>query len=993
MRPAGALRLRGGTRPRLPSRAAGPSTSPGYATLAPARPQIARPPSYALHPSFFLFHLSGITATSCLIPFIGARHSSSQAGPEEDPVAVEETAQIPAVPFDYPIQQPSPPPYQLLRLSNQLRQQIASAPVDSAFTLRQLHLVNQVPQLHLPDQSAAHPPSHSLANLLPERWVWRMPAAAALHSILRVLPAEPSPDSKVLQALLPIALTIAHHSLRFDSLVWTAVLEGRNQERALEWERLVTAAKAPEGEAEDLDSKPMLLTRLPKRRRERTADPQVELWQLQYDRLAKRAWAGKPLTERWKARQAWEREQAQKEGEETEEPEVEVAAEPPLPPPLPPNLHPATSIPTRTIDRLFLYIAQNPSLHNTYGSSAFSLALSQSNLARRHSSRAYNAAFFFALSNYRQDYAARFWVDFLAEIRRRRRPESPAALQLVRHLRKLGAVLRPEQRSFEATPSRLTLSAVATLTRALDEYWAEAMADDETSATDHPALSELIHLLAVFPPAPFAGDVVGGKRGRLLAKMHSRVERMVKEVFKRILEDVVQRDIGVGPVSTILGPPRSDDSTRRLPLTTYDYNSLISYALFKRQSPELASLVLERMSEQGHSPSASTHNIVFAALEGGGQTSLRQVLDRNLQNERTLPTYLTHLARAGAFDDLDSIVFQLLPELDHSSTPSDPTESSSSFRPASSSLPAGVAPPSTGRSPYLYTTLLYALACAGRIGLAERVFRNARWAAELSRAAAAERANEPPSEAELAKKAEKEAAGLKYYPPKKRRGWVLPPHAYTIMLQMYAGEVRRGRQLEQTRARAIARGEPTSGASTEYVRGWGRHALRVFLLKEQQAKLEEQLGASSASSTSSSLSPTVVADKDGPPHLRRSSAASSRTLDLPPFLRADAAPLVAIWELEGGSRGPELESLAAAMRSDHARGALRVLFPQNREEQEAEERRAMLREMKSGVFEQGRRAGKDTAKERERARAWVMKKRELERREKEARGAEVEGSS
>ncbi|GAA6024211.1 hypothetical protein JCM10207_006782 [Rhodosporidiobolus poonsookiae] len=924
MRPPRGLRYGGLPRPSLARPPSRPST---FATLAPARPQpqLARP---ALHPSFFLVHLGGITAASCLIPVIAARHASSRASEEPDP---PEPPVEPPVTFNYPIQHPNPPPYQLLRLSSHLRQQISRSPLDAAFTLRQLHLVNQVPQLYLPDQSRPHPPSHDLSNLTPERWVWRMPAAAALHSILRALSRPDYDKPRLFETLLPIAVTIAEHSIRFDTLMWAAVLRGRQHIFPLEWERLM-AKEQNAMHGDGLAEEPASLTRLTKRARVRSGEPRVEEWTHRSGNAAERDSTSMPAVGSGNL------------------------------PSFPAHLHPASSLPTRSIDQLFLMLVNKPYLSPSEVSTALALSLSLSNLRRRRSLRSLSSSITFSLRHHRPDFAARFWVDLLEEVERS--GSRPALRHLHKLFRRLSSAVKPEGQRFAVAPPRRVLAAVACLARALDARWAAAVDATRQGTLETDAIGLLVRLLSTFPPAPFASDLPSGTKRKAHARIHARVYKMVREVLRRIIEDVLERDVQVGALKATVGETWATKRSGLLPLRTLDFNTVISYSLLKLQSPQLAVLLVQRMKEYGAKPTAATHNILSAitldARDSAQPSSFFDLLAPSPQNEYTLPILLTHMTRAGEFDELDRIVFHLLPELDYLDT--------SSERPSSSPrIPTAQPPPAHGRSPFLYTTLLTALARAGRVGLAERVFRNARWAAELSRGEVTAADASMPA------------------PPQRSKGWKLPPHAYTVMLQMYADEVKRGRQLER-RDSALEEAEASLEPSSRFVRGWGRHALRVFLLQEQRAALEAQLGASSTSLNHAALSSS--------PTRRRRRAGT----DLPPFLRSRAGPIAAIWELEGGSKGPELESLTVAMRSPQAQSALRVLFPgrpvprweRAKGPDGKSEARAALRAWARASWRRGFGAPKDVARERARARGEVLRRRAFKARLKEEKTEEVE---
>ncbi|BGP14884.1 hypothetical protein JCM10213v2_002839 [Rhodosporidiobolus nylandii] len=959
------MRLSGANRAHLARRPLGRPASSTYTTLARSRP--SPPPRLSIHPSLLLLHFGSVTAASCLIPVIGARYASARAEAAEQPQPP--SAADPPVPFDYPIQHPYPPRHQVLSLSSSIRRQVASSPLDAAFNLRQLNLVAQPPQLHLPDQSSLHPPSLDLSTLEPERWVWRLPAAAALHAILRVLrDPQSSSNPRLRETLLPIALTIAQHAVRFDSLMWAAVVTGRQPALLLEWERLL-AKEQGSTVGEGLQEEPHAFTRLKKRPRTRTAHPDAATWEKGYRDLASQVAGDQPMYPERKRFAGQVRRMAVPAGG----PRKVRAYEP-----LPPHLQPAVSLPTRTLDSLFLHIVETPSLSPSEASAALALSISLSNLRRRRTHRALTASFQLAMRHDRPDLAARFWADYVGQL------EPNASKATLRHLdglfRQLSLVLRPVQRGFEAAPGREVQAAVATLARLLDERWAAIVDAPEGKRVRHaPLVGDVIRLIATFPPAPHANDFPPGSALRQQARKQSVVARMVKTTLKRVIEEVVQRDVEVESNKVVVGAPWTQEhpDALPLPLTLREYNTLISFSLLKLQSPELALLVLERMADNGVEPSAATHNILYGVLEltGGRRTTFRDLLAQSLKNEHTLPVFLTLMARTGNYDDLERVVFHLLPELDQTPSPTDLSDFDRGVpfsRPITPSLPPARPPPSSGRSPYIYTALLNALVRAGRVGLAERVFRNARWAAELSRepspGAAAKR--EPARDGEF----------------KKRRGWALPQHAYTLMLQMYAAEVVRGQQLERRTTPPQASPGTPHPPSSPYVRGWGRHALRVFLLRERRVRLQNQLGTPASYADASLASTSRVA---------AARHVTARSLDLPHFLRAEAAPIVAIWELEGGSKGPELESLQRAMASPQAQGALRVLFPGRAESQDGNAQK-QLSDLAKARWRKGQRAPRDAAAERVRARGDVLRRRELVKKvkaEKEIAKEELEGGA
>ncbi|GAA6008835.1 hypothetical protein JCM11491_003801 [Sporobolomyces phaffii] len=885
-----------------------PMATTAYSTLAPARsPRLPLSSRSTMNPSLFLLHVSSLSIASCFIPLVGARHASSRA---TSPEPLDSPIPEPLRP-EYPIQQPYPTQKQLLKLSSQLRKQIRAAPLDAAFTLRQLHLVNELPRLHLPDS-----PATDLSTLLPERWIWRLPATAALHSIFRLLrDPKHSRDARISDALLPIALIIARHALEFDTVMWATILKAQGQGSALEWERLLLRARGQAG-GEGLEEDTAIMTRLDTTERDRRIEDEgahLAEDEKRHDALVRRLWGEgfsnemqkasrpAPLSSRLRRRA---RDVSGMDGEEGNGVER----------PLPAHLRSFSSIPARTLDNLVVFLSQQHQHDPESTSSSLAISLSLSNLRVPRSRRALYHSFETALDNDRPDLAARFFVDYLDQVER----SGEGAEQAGRMLKqRLAPVLRPEDRNFEAAPSREVLSAVATLARAVDQQWKRSTTPPESRVPA--ALSDLVRLVASFPVAPYSHDLPSGTEEHRLARQHERVYKMVKHVLRRILETVVGRTVHLGSVKSFLGEPwssRASSSSTRLPLNVFDFNTLISYSLTKLQSAELALLVLERMTKQGISPTAATHNIVFTILAGDAPSSERSLgRPASLRDARTFPTLLSHVAKTSTFDELDQIVFRLLPELDHRAQ-------APSLSPPTPLTPTP--PPSTGRNPYLYTTLLHALACAGRVGLAERVFRNGRWAAELSRSHAQQEVDPTIGDGAGVEGGGGigEAAGEN--PQRVKKGWVLPPHAYTIMLQMYAAQVTRGRQLERrldpSSRHSLLPSSPSSApatTSTAYVRGWGRHAIRLFLLRSAQADGHGAADlAERSSSSSSSLARTAP-----PPRF-------SKLARVPPILRSEAAPIVALYELEGGSKhAEELESLERAMRDPRTRDSLETLFP------------------------------------------------------------------
>ncbi|GAA6001263.1 uncharacterized protein JCM10292_006982 [Rhodotorula paludigena] len=846
--------------PRLPQR------SPGFATLAPPRPALAQPARPSIHPSLLLAHISSISLVSCLIPVIGARRASTEAEQAQAAAADEHDDPVDIV---HPVQYPCPSPRQLHQLGSQLRRQLTATPYDAAFTIRQLHLFNQEPQLHLPDSTPDTAP-----RVAPEPWVWRFPAAIALHEVLRIL-LKPTTASnpRLADTLLPVAVRIARQSLRFDTIMWDAVLAGQKREAARDaWRQRVEHEQAiADGDDEGKVALPQVT--LSKRRREKAAAPSAQAWERDYGAAAEDPAA---LESQWRTIPGFN----------------DASASDVTPPSSrrhrKRSLRPPTSLPTRSLDLLVQHWARVAACDPAQSPPApvLALSLAVSRLRRRRSPAALKPSIQLALEIEREDLAAQFCAEWISHA-----DPALAHAQLTRLLKRISLALRPAQRKFEATASMQILAAVVHLAGALDALLARIVELD-SAATRRDVLAPLIHLLAKFPPAAPVDQFSRGSLRRRRARAHAEVSHIVDEVLRRLLQDVIGRELRIERSRISLGKALSS-LPAKLPLALYDFNALISYVTLRWRSPEVGFALLERMSDVGIAPSPETHNILFTAL-GDQVPSARRTIEAADGDAYAVSRLLAQMVQTSSFDELDELVFRLLPELNHESRPSEALAASS---PSFAARP----PPSSGRNPHVYTALLHALACAGRVGLAERVFRNARWAAERSRTRSHGR---------------------------ERKGWVLPEKAYTHMLQLYAGEVRRGRMLERRDARAVAagaeEGELGDGDASRFVRGWGRHALRVFLLQERRARLEAELAGGASSSSLRTLHTPAT---DAPPSSSDSRAQAARYEPLPPFLRAEAAPIVAIWELEGGSRGPELESLKKAMRSPHSQDALRVLFP------------------------------------------------------------------
>lgn len=859
-----------------------PSTS--YTTLARRPHAVYRNGGLLAHPTVLLIHMSAIFTTMMFIPaIVGARATTSSATlqkPLEAPSQEDATSTQPTVstflpsppPYD-PTTYPNPSPAQLRKLASTIRSQLSSRkgknPFDGLFTLRQLHMLKPIPHFE------NSPPT--------EKWVWRLPAASAIHAILRLVAASPDPNSPNLKELVDIAARLTSNSLQWDQSALHSQSASVNPERS-DGGKLFGGKMVEKGEVANVDTaveaRVGILNKEPKEHR---------VAELVREEQADKLWEEAPLVAAEKRKMKLERQKRRIDSrEENGSPKVEsTTVATPISPstqlPSVPffqtsiNLHPPqlsntirlSSLPASVLETIYLFLANIPSpspyAHQT--SLAFSLTLKDLNVPQSPPMLAHS--FDMLLKEQRIDLATEIWGKWVDSVQRKAGYSSSGPRLGFQQIQK---VLSARGKAQSPAPRKKALSSIAFLGRVLERQWKTVTSVHKGEKVQYSPLSNLLHYLAIFPASPYAHDFQVESDKWHSARYHFKVERMLSKIFRDIIQDVVGRHIYLKPLSVIMGGERVADTAKRIPLSLKDYNTLIDYSLYRFESPELAMLLLKALRAAGHKPTAATYNTLLSATSDTPAEAMANI-KRRPHNDQTLPTFLTYLTANADFANLDQLVFAILPELDHSLTPSillSPT----------TQLPSSTTPP-LDRNPYLYITLLNALAKAGRTGLAERVFRLARWAAELSR------------EEQVDSKIKK---------------WILPPHAFTIMLQLYAMEVKRGQRLEGSYESDSS--SSTTEDSSPYVRGWGRHALRVFRLKSQQQELRDQTGAS--------------ADVRQP---TRSIA------PLPSILRREAAPIVAEWELEGGSKGPELESLKSALKSEFSQSALEILFPRTKRAQ------------------------------------------------------------
>lgn len=316
------------------------------------------------------------------------------------------------------------------------------------------------------------------------------------------------------------------------------------------------------------------------------------------------------------------------------------------------------------------------------------------------------------------------------------------------------------------------------------------------------------------------------------------------------------------------------------PLDLDSYNSLIHYALRHRFDEKLANNLLQNMGKHRKplKPDVVTHNILIRAgtllrktpITDAALVSLRQhsenshhgimvmpqpkemsndgqrvdslptdsiatrdlvvpneielpsAEDYNTKNEVvrphiklnadafTLTSYILHLTSTGRPHVVADILFQVLPELsivDHPSWGTTDPQEASQLRRALRTNRRAQLHRAILLGPRFFVAVLNALCKAGKTGLTERV-----WI--------------------LAKQAERASWISGIYPD--ISPWFLPVHAYTIMLQCYGAEARKG-LLIRRRGRPFQGEERGTGQHdwvprvNRYVRGWAR-----FVLSEQK---------------------------------------------------------------------------------------------------------------------------------------------------------------
>ncbi|KAL8283600.1 hypothetical protein RQP46_005395 [Phenoliferia psychrophenolica] len=808
-------------RPRLAVRRTllSPSTfqrKSSYASLSRHELRVSSPTTrLVLHPGAFLLHLGAITLGSMFVPTISAnrstqRHSSSTTSflsnsiysavpvpTTEDGAALTVNAEKAqeadeATPTT---SEPIPSPRQLASLASLVYTQVLESPRSAAFNLRQLHLLRK-PTLDVPARDV----------VVPETWIWADPATAVVQAFLET--EEPGREK-----LEPLVIQIAQNAVRWDQLVAAKVCERDGVDAT---ELLESLGRGDGVRSSGLQEEP----------RHVGPHPDVD---------------------------------AQRPTRDTPPP-LGISLTTPAPP------NPLSSIPLETLQSLILFLLNNSksSVAESDERTTTALALAYSldstpSLLSHHPSiltdQVYRRSITVALRHSRVDLAARSWARWFALSSH---PSFLGQPPGTRVYEMLGKRIAPHRGAIALNEHALrpeVCAALDTLTGVLEREW---------DAHGYSAASAFIIRLLLKIPKPV--DATAHLSESQWPILHTRVYARSRRVLLRVVGDLVGRDL---TLAAYLSNPRdvrivirrnrrqtvtqqalkeatSVDKARGF--TTEGFNSLMAHSIAHFDSPRLAFLLYETLLDAGLRPTPPTLNVLTPLLPNAD--AILQRLDSHGENDRTLPLLLSSLTGPD-LALLNRLVFSIIPELDSTSSaplvPA-PLQSLSHYATPKSTRP----PPAPGRSPYLYVAMLHALADAGRTGLAERVFRLARWAAERSR-----------------------------LPDSTESPWVLPPHAFTIMLSVYATEARRGKAYASTLD------------DRRWVRGWARNAIRVAAREKRNAALSSSLGG-------------VVRGNR-----------SQEGDRMPNVLRPYAAQVAVKWDLAQGSQPAELESFAKAIGSPY----------------------------------------------------------------------------
>ncbi|KAH7912454.1 hypothetical protein BJ138DRAFT_1178815 [Hygrophoropsis aurantiaca] len=324
-------------------------------------------------------------------------------------------------------------------------------------------------------------------------------------------------------------------------------------------------------------------------------------------------------------------------------------------------------------------------------------------------------------------------------------------------------------------------------------------------------VSSLVRVLSRCPKVPDKVWVVEGGREK-----PSRVEAYA--YFHRVLHSFAHSPSYAGAHFKEL-----DRQNRMPPLSRETYNSLLHYALRHRQSIPLATKVLHHMEHERSpplKPDVATYNIVVRSGTLLRRNDLSEMVLAQLrkakENEQhgitvhkpsplslideppvhsisslcpdakrdawtngvlsadahTLTSYIMHLTSTGQPQVVADVLFHVLPELsavDHPSWGAATEENRKEMRRLNRDQRLARA---VILGPWFFAAVLNALCKAGKTGLTERVWL-------------------------LAKQAERASWTWAQRYGEEVQPWCLPVHAYTIMLQCYGAEARKGLRMRR----------------------------------------------------------------------------------------------------------------------------------------------------------------------------------------------------
>ncbi|KAL0575355.1 hypothetical protein V5O48_006606 [Marasmius crinis-equi] len=343
-----------------------------------------------------------------------------------------------------------------------------------------------------------------------------------------------------------------------------------------------------------------------------------------------------------------------------------------------------------------------------------------------------------------------------------------------------------------------------------------------------------------------------------IRKHDGRADRFYRVPAYDYFHGVVERIARDPPRPPTRGKPsshiRKDELPSAMPkLDMHSCNSLLHYSLRHRLSAKLSKGIMAYIN-RFYSPDTTTINILVASgrilrmphLAENALTRLcwpsdeeknslpippapidarkantqqftdaiRQLSDARLEeflrgpvnlllqaDKFSLSSYITYLVSTGRSELVSAALFELLPELTVIDHPSWGSADPEVVHPHCGETHEACLRRVVPYGPYFFVSLLNALRKAGQTGLAERVWMLAKQAEKASWAEEFKGDSEP---------------------------WLLPVHAYTVMIQCYAQQAVRGAQS------VTEREEGWNPQSQTRVRGWAKYVLSSGKRKRRQ---------------------------------------------------------------------------------------------------------------------------------------------------------------